>query len=138
MIEIIINTHHPKALKRHRLARFGRMYDPSAKDKKKVELLIQKYRPERIFNTGVRVKYIFTFKRPKSHYRSGKFKDRLKKYAPYFHTITPDLDNVIKFYNDVIQMGFIKNDKLIYSIDAVKIYGKEPKVEIVIDNIITY
>ena len=137
MIEFTIHS-KPKPLKRHRSTRFGKMYDPSAKDKKKVELLIQKDRPERIFNTGVRVKYIFTFKRPKSHYRSGKYKDILKEYAPYFHTITPDLDNVIKFYNDVIQMGFIKNDKLIYSIDAVKIYGKEPKVEIVIDNIITY
>ena len=46
LIEIIIQG-KPKALKRHRSTRTGRMYDPSAKDKKQIWLQIAQFKPKR-------------------------------------------------------------------------------------------
>jgi len=44
----------------------------------------------------VRVSFLFRFKRPKSHYRTGRNAHILKDDAPQFHTQTPDLDKLIR------------------------------------------
>ena len=129
MINICIPG-HPRALKRHRTTRTGHIYDPSYKDKKIINILISTKKPMRPIKGDVGIDYIFTFKRPKTHYRTGKYKDQLKDRAPYFHISVPDIDNLIKLYNDVLQDGFIKNDSQICKIKAKKVYGKIPSVEI--------
>ena len=43
---------------------------------------------------------------------------------PYMHT--PDLDNLIKFVKDCCNVWLWKDDRQVYHVDALKIYGKEP------------
>ena len=95
----------PKALKRHRSTRPGRMYAPSAKDKKQIWLQIAKFKPKRPLVGSIMMKLIFTMPRPLSHYRPGKFKHILKDgYEDIInHTFTPDLDNLVKLICDTIQ-----------------------------------
>ena len=129
MIKIVINS-KPIALKRHRVARFGRMYDPSSKDKKKTVQEIKKFKPDVKLKGPILIEYKFFYERPKSHYRTGKFSNILKDNAPKHHTNKPDLDNVIKYYNDVLQVDFIEDDSQIVCIWAVKKYNSESQVVI--------
>ena len=135
MIEFTLKG-KPKALKRHRSTRTGRMYDPSAKDKKKMWLQIAKYKPKRPLAGDIMLKVIFFMPRPKSHYRTGKFKHILKDDMPERHSITPDLDNLVKMLCDTIQGKdrMIVDDSQICMLQAEKVYGK-PRTEIIIEEI---
>ena len=94
----------PKALKRHRVARYGRMYDPSSTDKKEMWLQIAKYRPKLPLAGDIYLKTIFYMPRPKSHYRTGKYahllKDKFKDVR--YHSSKPDLDNLVKMIADIL------------------------------------
>ena len=78
--------------------------------------------------------------RPKSHYRTGKFKYKLKEKLKNlkYHTFTPDLDNLIKLISDVIsgKDRFIVDDSQICIIEAEKIYGETPRTEFIIQEFI--
>ena len=77
----------------------------------------------------------FRMKRPKSHYRSGKYSDLIKdQFKNIIHTKKPDIDNLIKFVLDALsgQNGFFLDDNLIESIYAKKIYSDNPKTMILI------
>ena len=138
MIEFIIKG-KPKALKRHRSTRTGRMYDPSAKDKKQIWLQIAKFKPKRPLAGDIMMKLIFTMPRPKSHYRTGKFKHLLKDgYEDIInHTFTPDLDNLVKLIADTIQGKdrMIVDDSQICMLQAEKVYGETPMTEVIIEEI---
>ena len=130
-------TGKPIPLKRHRVAKNGRMYDPSYKDKKQTWLQIAKYRPKQALYGDIMLKAIFTMPRPKSHFRSGKYKHLLKDGVPEFHSSTPDLDNLIKYICDVIQgcNRMIRDDKQICMLQAEKVYGFVGKTEIIIEEL---
>ena len=138
MIEFTIKG-KPKALKRHRSTRTGRMYDPSHSDKKKIWLQIAKFKPKRPLAGDIMLKLIFTMPRPKSHYRTGKFKHLLKDgYENIIHhTFTPDLDNLVKLICDTIQGKdrMIVDDSQVCMLQAEKIYGETPMTEVVIEEI---
>ena len=137
-IEIIHNG-VPKPLKRHRSTRTGRMYDPSAKDKNQLGLQIAKYKPKKALKGEIMIRLLFVMPRPKSHYRTGKFKHMLKyKYEKvYYHTYTPDLDNLVKFICDTIQGNnrIILDDSQICRLQAEKVYGETPRTEVIIQEI---
>ena len=76
----------------------------------------------------------FTFKRPKSHFRTGRFSSELKPTAPREHCKTPDLDNLVKFYMDAMTGKFYADDSQVIKLRARKLYGPENEVEIVISN----
>ena len=128
----------PKALKRHRVARNGRMYDPSHADKKEMWLQIAKYRPEKPLPDNIYLKLIFHMPRPKHHFKTkaGKPTDIVKeKYASIkLHSYKPDLDNLVKMVADVIQPQMICDDSQICWLSAVKQYG-DPKTEVIIEEI---
>ena len=124
----------PKPLKRHRSTRTGRMYDPSSKDKKQIWLQIAKYKPKRPLVGDIMLKLVFFMPRPKSHYRTGKYKHILKDNMPERHSITPDLDNLVKMVADIIQPQMIVDDSQICMLQAEKIYGK-PRTEVIIEEI---
>ena len=126
----------PIALKRHRSTRTGRMYDPSSKDKQKMWLQIAQFKPKRPLAGDIYLKLIFYMQRPKHHYRTGKFKHLLKDDVPDGHSITPDLDNLVKMLCDVIQgkNRFIVDDCQICMIQAEKVYGT-PRTEVFIEEI---
>ena len=138
MISFVING-KPKALKRHRSTRTGRMYDPSAKDKKQIWLQIAKFKPKTPLAGDIMIKLIFTMPRPKSHYRTGKFKHILKDGYEHIinHTFTPDLDNLVKLICDTIQGKdrMIVDDSQICMLQAEKIYGSSPMTEVIIEEL---
>ena len=138
MIEFTIPG-KPKALKRHRSTRTGRMYDPSAKDKKQIWLQIAQFKPKTPLAGDIMLKLIFTMPRPKSHYRTGKFKHLLKDgYEDIInHTFTPDLDNLVKLIADTIQGKdrMIVDDSQICMLQAEKVYGEFPMTEVIIEEI---
>ena len=138
MIEFTIKG-KPKALKRHRSTRTGHMYDPSSKDKKQIWLQIAKFKPKRPFADAIMLKLIFTMPRPKSHYRTGKFKHILKDgYENIInHTFTPDLDNLVKLICDTVQGKdrMIVDDSQICMLQAEKVYGSSPMTEVIIEEI---
>ena len=129
----------PKALKRHRVARNGRMYDPSHADKKEIWLQIAKFRPKRPFAGNIYLKVIFHMPRPKHHFKTkaGKPTDIVKeKYKSIkLHSYKPDLDNLVKMLADCIGNNtFICDDSQICWLSAVKQYG-EPKTEVTIEEL---
>ena len=123
----------PIALKRHRSTRSGRMYDPSAKDKKQIWLQIARFKPKRPLEGQIMLFATFYMPRPKSHFRTGKYANILKDGVPEYHTNTPDLSNLIKLYEDILQPSFYLDDSQICRIQAEKVYSKQPRTEIIIE-----
>ena len=138
MISFIISG-KPIALKRHRPSARGGFYDPSSKDKKQTWLQIAKYKPKQPFAGYIELKLVFYMPIPKSFYRSGKYshllKDRCKNIV--YHSIKPDLDNLVKYMADVIQGKdrFILDDSQICILKSEKLYG-EPRTEVTIQEIL--
>ena len=99
-------------------------------------LQIAKYKPKRPLAGDIMLKVIFFMPRPKTHYRTGKFKHILKDDMPEYHSFTPDLDNLVKMLCDTIQGKdrMIVDDSQICMLQAVKVYGK-PRTEIIIEEI---
>jgi Holliday junction resolvase RusA-like endonuclease len=57
-----------------------------------------------------RVRYVFAFSRPKSHYGSGKNSQVLKPSAPEYHTKKPDLTKLIRSTEDALTGIVWKDD----------------------------
>ena len=129
----------PKALKRHRHTTKGFTYDPSKKDKKNLLLQIMEYAPKLPITAPIRIMLIFYMPRPKSHFRTGKYKHLLKKGVSFYHSSTPDLDNMVKMVADTLEMGgFYLNDSQIAQLKSEKIYcnpNEEPKTEVHIEQL---
>lgn len=130
-------TGQPIALKRHRVARNGRMYDPSYKDKKQIWLQIAKYKPKQPLKGDIYLKVIFYFKRPKKHFRSGKYSHLLKNEYKDVNYVKsrPDLDNCVKLIADIVQPQMICDDSQICMLQAEKMYSTNPRTEVVIQEI---
>ena len=132
----------PKALKRHRHTTKGFTYDPSKKDKKNLLLQIMEYAPILPISAPIRIMLIFYMPRPKSHFRTGKYKNLLKdeyirKY-PSYHTYTPDLDNLVKLVSDALNGVFYKDDSQIAQLKSEKLYcdvEEEPRTEVHIEQL---
>ena len=129
----------PKALKRHRVSKFGGMYDPSSKDKKDIWLQIAHHKPETPLVGNIYLKTEFYMPYPKAWFKqkAGKPSDILKdKYKNIkLHSIKPDLDNLLKLICDVIQPQMIFDDSQIYWISAVKLYAIIPRTEVIIEEV---
>ena len=139
MVKLIIPG-KPIALKRHRSTRSGKMYDPSSKDKQQTWLQIARHKPRKPLTGFISLKMTFYMPRPKSHYRTGKYSHILKANAPRsFHSVKPDIDNLVKFYSDVLAMneGFYVDDSQICALAAIKVYSWEnnPRTEVTIQEI---
>ena len=67
----------------------------------------------------VRVDLVFWFKRPKKHYRTGRFSDQLRDDAPRQHVDVPDLDKLARTTLDamsgVIYVDDAQVDRLVLS-----------------------
>jgi Holliday junction resolvase RusA-like endonuclease len=53
-----------------------------------------------------------------------------------YHSVKPDLDNMIKFYADVCNGIVYEDDAQLAKITAEKIYSKEPRTEITITELL--
>lgn len=73
------------------------------------------------------------FRRPRSHYGSGKNSEMLKKSAPEFMTKKPDVDNTAKSVIDALNDVAFTDDKLIVALTVAKSYSSRPRCEIEVD-----
>ena len=120
------------AQKRHRFAR-GFVYDPSSKDKKIAIQQIKEQFTGKPYTDGLKIKFVFHIKRPKAHFRTGKYSNELKKTAPVYHIKRPDVDNYVKFYMDCMNKVVYLDDSQVIEIYAKKEYDdKESYTEIII------
>ena len=114
----------PMPLKRHRTSLHNRrMYDPSKGDKKAWVESVSTLWPTLLVTEPINLSMKFTFKRPKSHFRTGRFSGELKSTAPREHCKTPDLDNLVKFYMDAMTGKFYADDSQVIKLRARKLYG---------------
>ena len=127
----------PKALKRHRPSARGGYYDPSSKDKRDIWLQIAKHCPKKPLTGEIDLKLIFYMPRPKGHYRTGKYSHLLKEKCKdmVYVKCKPDLDNLCKFYMDLMNKGFYVDDSQICWLQAVKKYSDLPRTMVYIDEI---
>ena len=120
------------------------MYDPSAKDKKQMWLQIAKFKPRVPLAGDIMLNLTFYMPRPKSHYCTGKRSHVLRAKAPVFHSVRPDIDNLVKMIADIIQGKdrMIIDDSQICSLAAIKVYSEDldwnndhPRTEVIIEEI---
>ena len=124
---------NPCSQKRHRHAKRGRRiitYAPSSEDKKKFKMQVQSKIKGKPLKRPISLVLCFYMKRPKKHYRTGKFAHILKKNSPVVCIQKPDIDNLIKFVLDACNDLLWEDDKLVYEIQARKVYSKRPRTEI--------
>jgi Holliday junction resolvase RusA-like endonuclease len=81
------------------------------------------------FVGGVGVTLIFTFERPKKHYRTGKYSHLLRDDAPERHTQTPDVDKLIRAVLDALTAIAFKDDAEVDRVGAVKRWGSPEGLE---------
>ena len=124
----------PRQQQRHRSAKWGGVYDPSAKDKKVFMSKIGKFAPTKPLEGALLVQLVFYMPRSKNHFRTGKFSDLLKPNAPEMHIKRPDSDNLAKLVLDCLEnSGFFKNDSQVSKLQIEKLYCEKPRTEIHIE-----
>lgn len=112
----------PVSLKRHRHRLKGGTYDPSKKDKDDFVKVLGGF-PEDKMTKPIICTLDFYCKRPKNHYRSGKFADQMKESAPKYNTNNKDLDNMVKFVLDALNDKLYVDDCQIIDIRCRKLYS---------------
>tara|TARA_Y100000385_G_C13095952_1_gene641317 strand:- start:666 stop:1058 length:393 start_codon:yes stop_codon:yes gene_type:complete len=121
------------AQKRHRHTKKGMVYDPSSKDKKIAIQQIKEQFTGEPYTDALKIKFVFHIKRPKAHFRTGKYANELKKTAPVYHIKRPDVDNYVKFYMDCMNKLVYLDDSQVIELRATKEYDdKESYTEIII------
>jgi len=113
----------PVSLKRHRHRLKGGTYDPSKKEKDDFIKSIVDFPTEKMTKP---IKCILNFycKRPKTHYKTGKFANILKDTSPKYNINNKDLDNMVKFVLDALNDKLYTDDSLIFEITCSKLYSE--------------
>ena len=96
----------PIAKKRPRFARRGKFvttYSAQETEEGKAYLICKEQIPA-MLSGALSVDMMFWFQRPKSHYKKS---GALTSAARFYHDQKPDLDNLIKFYCDVLNGKYI-------------------------------
>ncbi|MBK3559283.1 RusA family crossover junction endodeoxyribonuclease [Streptomyces sp. MBT56] len=126
MIELdVIGTPAPQGSKRH--VGGGRMVESSKKVKPwrnaiEAEALNHTFDPWPYVGVAV----VFRLKRPKSHYRTGRFADQLKSGAPLLPAKYPDLDKLCRSTLDGLKAGqAFGDDAQVVILDARKVYAEK-------------
>ncbi len=131
MDDAIIVYGNPIAKKRPRFSRRGKhvvTYNEQEKEEESFRNeVFHQLKSTEPCNSPMRVFLQFWMKRPKSHFRTGKYSGILKEAAPKIHVGRPDVDNLIKFVFDALNGLVWTDDCIIYSIGAFKLYCEEPK-----------
>ena len=86
----------------------------------------------------VNIRVVFCFKRPASHFGTGRNEDILKDSAPSQHTQKPDLDNLIKHVKDCgTKAKLWKDDCQVIFIRASKTWGNVERTELWVEEMVT-
>ena len=116
----------PIALKRPRFSRTGLVYNAQKREMLELSFLVKEQWDSPKITSAVRVDMSFFMPIPKSLSK----RKRLKLLDTYNYSHI-DIDNIYKFYADVITMsGVWEDDCLMSEIFAFKKYSDNPRVEI--------
>lgn len=116
----------PIPLKRPRFSKTGSVYNSQSHEMLIIFLDIKKQWGSRpLLMQPIHIDIIFVFKIPESY---SALKQRAMKNS--FHCIRPDIDNLVKTYLDIMTGACYNDDKIIASISAKKIYGREDRTVI--------
>ena len=83
----------------------------------------------------IKITSIFYMKRPKNHYKTGKYSGTLKEMSPILHITKPDIDNLQKMVYDCFNQVVWVDDSLICEVIARKEYSENPRTEITITEV---
>lgn len=109
-----------------------RRYNPKAAEKKSAQWkVISQYNAEPL-DDPVKVSFQFFFPVPRS---MSKKKQREMLQGKIRHTKKPDVDNLVKFYLDVLNDLVIDDDKQVVEITATKNYSNNPQTIITIEKL---
>jgi Holliday junction resolvase RusA-like endonuclease len=111
----------PTSLKRHRHRLKGGTYDPSKKEKDDFVKSIENFPSEKM-TKPIQCILQFHCKRPRTHFRSGKYAHVMKNTAPKYNVNNKDLDNMVKFVLDALNDKLYTDDSLIFQIECKKLY----------------
>ena len=103
----------------------ARVYDPHTAEgwKSAIADAARPHCPPEPWRGAVGVMLLFNFKRPKSHYRTGKRAGELREDVPDWHTKKPDGDNLVKAVLDAMTLlGFWVDDSQVCSLEVDKVY----------------
>ena len=98
------------------------IYNPNSKEKATVEALIHDQRPDKPLTDPLDIRMLFWFKRPGNHFGSRKGEKYLKDSSPHWRAKKPDIDNVAKFYMDVMNTVFFEDDAQVVRLTLEKRY----------------
>lgn len=109
------------------------VYNPSTADGWKTMIVAQlkPFIPGRPIKQAVSLDLDFFFRRPKSHYGTGKNSELLKASAPVYFTNHYDTDNLAKVVMDVMpQIGILYDDAFVVDGRTTKSWGEPSGVNI--------
>jgi len=128
----------PKAQGRHKhfqRGKFSGTYDPSSEKKETFASILQGDAPTTPIATPIALELTFYMPRPKAHYGTGSKSEMLKDTAPEMQSSKPDIDNLVKFVQDSLNGIYYKDDALICTLVANKVYSDRPRTEIIINTL---
>lgn len=135
----------PHALQRHRTVRRGdqlMQFDPPGNRSAKGEVLTAwRQAGGRSFDRGTPLVVTVTcvFRRPNSHYGTGKNSGTLKLTAPSYRTGRPDCDNLLKLVGDALNGFCWHDDSQIVRAEVVKRFteaGETPHTEVAVHEVL--
>jgi Holliday junction resolvase RusA-like endonuclease len=135
----------PIAKKRPRFARQGKFvktYNEQVTEEGQALIQIMEQAKDQLsegkpLTEALSISIIAIFARPKSHYGTGRNAGKLKKTAPEYHTKKLDVDNIAKFYLDVMNNHVYLDDGQCVSLHVSKKWAgfdEREKVVIFIDD----
>jgi Holliday junction resolvase RusA-like endonuclease len=104
------------------------MYDPGTAEgwKALVAQAALRHLPSAPLDGPIRVDIVVSFRRPKSHYRTGKRADEIRPDAPIWHTAKPDRDNIEKAILDCLTtIGMWADDSQVCCGEVKKVWGRQ-------------
>lgn len=113
-----------------RRGKFTTVYDPLKSQKKDLLEELKNNNHFEILAPPISCTMTFYMPIPKSLSEKKK-----KELIGTDHFKKPDIDNLIKFYWDMLEGTCFKNDSNITSIDAKKVYDENPRTELFFEHI---
>jgi crossover junction endodeoxyribonuclease RusA len=83
----------------------------------------------------LRLRAVFVFARPRSHFGTGRNAGRLKPSAPLYVRTRPDVDKLLRALGDAVTQTLITDDSRIVDVRAEKHYGSPPCAHVVIEQL---
>ena len=117
----------PRPKGRPRVTKKGFTYTPPETRKAEQDIVaIISSQVESMLYGPIKIQFVVTLPRPKSHFRTGKYEGIMKDTAPFHHIKRPDLDNLEKLFLDAANGVVYKDDSQVCQKTSQKIYGEVP------------